>query len=147
MFSKTKTMRDISTLTPEEGAGLWDAVMPVGHKPFIGQVYKFDANEDSPERVVFMSGCERLGVYFDGKVWADCDLSPVELNQNEVRRYLARIGIFIDAKSPQELGDELCDFCPLEKKGVYSVPGGFCAGCDGSRCTEAYENYLESLID
>jgi len=88
-------MRHISTLTPKEGAGLWDAVMPVGHKPFIGQAYHFAATSNSPERVVFMSGCERLGVYFDGKVWADCDLIPVELDQNKVREYLNGIGILM----------------------------------------------------
>ena len=39
-----------------------------------------------------------------------------------------------------KLGDELCKYCPLEKKGVYSVPGGFVAGCEGSRCEYAAEN-------
>ena len=43
----------------------------------------------------------------------------------------------------EELGDELCKWCPLDKKGVYHVPGGFMAGCEGSRCKEAYEAYLE----
>ena len=42
-----------------------------------------------------------------------------------------------------ELGDELCKWCPLDKKGAYSVPGGFMAGCEGSHCKEAYENYME----
>ena len=51
----------------------------------------------------------------------------------------------MEPKSKEELGDELCKFCPLESKGVYSVPGGYVAGCEGSRCEEAYENYLESL--
>jgi len=44
----------------------------------------------------------------------------------------------------EELEDLLCEYCPLEKKGVFSVPGGFVAGCEGSRCDDAYENYLES---
>jgi hypothetical protein len=48
-------------------------------------------------------------------------------------------------KSKKELEDEICQFCPLENKGVCSVPGGFVAGCEGSRCEEAYENYLETL--
>ena len=43
----------------------------------------------------------------------------------------------------EELGDELCKWCSLDKKGVYHVPGGFMAGCEGSRCKEAYEVYLE----
>ena len=37
------------------------------------------------------------------------------------------------------LGDHLCDFCPLEKKCVYSVPGGYAAGCEGSKCSEALD--------
>jgi hypothetical protein len=48
-------------------------------------------------------------------------------------------------KTEQDLGDDLCNYCPLEKKGVYSVPGGYFAGCEGIRCKEAYESYLESL--
>ena len=46
-------------------------------------------------------------------------------------------------KEQSELGDELCKWCPLDKKGVYHVPGGFMAGCEGSRCKEAYEFYAE----
>lgn len=46
-------------------------------------------------------------------------------------------------KEASELGDELCKWCPLDKKGVYHVPGGFMAGCEGSRCKEAYEFYAE----
>lgn len=42
----------------------------------------------------------------------------------------------------EDLGDLLCVHCPLQDKGVYSVPGGSVAGCEGSRCKEAYENYL-----
>ena len=45
----------------------------------------------------------------------------------------------------KELGDDLCKYCPLEKKGVYVVAGGPFAGCEGSRCDEAYENY-ENLV-
>jgi len=50
-----------------------------------------------------------------------------------------------EPKSKEELEDQLCKFCPLETKGVYSVPGGFAAGCEGSKCEEAYEIYLEQL--
>jgi hypothetical protein len=44
-----------------------------------------------------------------------------------------------------DMGDDLCKYCPLEKKGVYGVDGGYMAGCEGSRCDDAYENYLESV--
>lgn len=46
--------------------------------------------------------------------------------------------------SKSELGDDLCKYCLLEKKGAYGVDGGFMAGCEGSRCDDAYENYLQS---
>jgi hypothetical protein len=48
-------------------------------------------------------------------------------------------------KTKEELADELCEYCPLDKKEVYSVPGGYKAGCEGSHCDIAYENYLKSL--
>ncbi len=35
-----------------------------------------------------------------------------------------------------------CDHCPLENKGVYGVPGGSVAGCEGSKCGEARENMV-----
>jgi hypothetical protein len=49
-------------------------------------------------------------------------------------------------KTADELGDELCKFCPLDenRKGVYSVPGGFSGGCEGSHCSDAYENYVSN---
>lgn len=52
-------------------------------------------------------------------------------------------------KSMEELGEELCDHCPLpdEAKGSYSTPSGNSAGCEGSHCSEAYDNYLESLAE
>jgi hypothetical protein len=43
----------------------------------------------------------------------------------------------------EKLGEAICEYCPLEKKGVYGVDGGYMAGCEGSKCDEAYENYLE----
>jgi hypothetical protein len=44
----------------------------------------------------------------------------------------------------QTAEDDLCNFCPLEKKGVYGVPGGFAAGCEGSKCDVARDNKLAS---
>ena len=45
----------------------------------------------------------------------------------------------------KEIPENLCDYCPREEnaRGVYSVPGGFSAGCEGTNCKDAYENYLE----
>ena len=87
-------MRDISTLTPHEGAGLWDAVMPdFASKPFRGVAHHFDSDEVTPERLCFMSGVERLCVQFDGKIWADSDLQPIELDSQKAVEYLESIGI------------------------------------------------------
>ena len=89
-------MRNISTLTQKEGAGLWDAVMPDWcKKPFIGAALHFKASDTAPERFCFWSGVERLGIHFDGKVWADSDLQPLQLDQEKVRAYLHDIGILI----------------------------------------------------
>lgn len=87
-------MRHISTLTAPEGAGLWDAVMPDwAHKPFCGSAYIFSDDGDKPARVCFMSGLERLGVTFNGRVWADSDLQTIELDADKVRAYFTRINI------------------------------------------------------
>ena len=63
---------------------------------------------------------------------------------NNIRDYLNReFNAFIEhEKTIDQLGDELCNYCTLEKKKVYGVPGGYVAGCEGSRCDDAYENYL-----
>lgn len=50
-------------------------------------------------------------------------------------------------KKKDELGDELCNYCPLDQKGIYGTPGGITAGCEGIKCGEAYEIYMEELED
>lgn len=87
--------RDISSITEIEASGLWDAVMPAYAKPFEGGVYRHKATDEAPERMVLMSGVERLGVYFNGKIWADSDMSPIKLDQEKVKEYLQNIGIFV----------------------------------------------------
>lgn len=72
---------------------MWNQVMPIGSKPFRGSAIKFDKTDTSPARAVFYSGVERLGIYFDGRVWADSDLQRVELDQTKVQEYLTSIGI------------------------------------------------------
>lgn len=88
-------MRDISTITVREGRELWDSVMPEKFKPFNGVAHKFEANEKAPERVVFMQGLERLGIYFNGHVWADSDLIPLRLDQKKISKYLETKNISI----------------------------------------------------
>ena len=43
-----------------------------------------------------MQGVERLGIHFDGHVWADSDLSPLEVDKAAVNNYFKQIGIFTD---------------------------------------------------
>lgn len=49
-----------------------------------------------------------------------------------------------DRKLMEELGERLCDFCPLEdwEKGSHLFPNGY-NSCEGSRCENALEHYLE----
>lgn len=49
-----------------------------------------------------------------------------------------------DRKIMEELGEKLCDFCPLEdwEKGSHLHPNGY-SSCEGSRCEDALEYYLE----
>ncbi len=86
-------MKHISKRTKKEGPALWDLIIGIGIKPFAGSAYHFDKTDDTPERVVFMSGVERMCIQFDGKVWADSDLIKIELNQNTITEYFDRIGI------------------------------------------------------
>lgn len=80
-----------------------------------------------------------------------------EMNHNKIINYAKflsmplTLGMFVpcdeyDQPMTEHLqyDDRLCDFCPLEKKGVYSVPGGSVAGCEGSRCDVAGENYQDA---
>jgi len=50
-----------------------------------------------------------------------------------------------EPRSKEDMGDDLCKYCPLDKRGVYGVDGGFVAGCEGSKCDQAYELYIDSL--
>lgn len=47
-------------------------------------------------------------------------------------------------KTKEELGDALCEYCPLEeyRKGAHCY-GGVVGMCEGSHCDDAYEAYLE----
>lgn len=47
-------------------------------------------------------------------------------------------------KLKEELGERLCDYCPLEdgEKGSHLYPDGH-SSCEGSRCMDAFEYYLD----
>jgi hypothetical protein len=51
-------------------------------------------------------------------------------------------------KSQEELGEEICEYCPIEPsdRGVHCY-GGSVSMCEGSKCDDAYENYIESQED
>lgn len=63
-------------------------------------------------------------------------------NQSDAKPALA---VHSCALEKDDMGDDLCKYCTLENKGVYGVDGGYVAGCEGSRCDDAYDNYLESV--
>ena len=43
--------------------------------------------------------------------------------------------------------NDICDFCPLDKKGAFYTPNSSSAGCEGSHCNEANEAYQEYQIN
>ncbi len=87
-------MRKISELTKPEGAGLWDVIMPTNCCPFNGIAHKFGASEKAPARFCFMHGVERLGIHFDGYIWADSDLThKIKIDEQKATAYLESIGI------------------------------------------------------
>lgn len=51
-------------------------------------------------------------------------------------------------KSQEELGEEICEYCPIEPsdRGVHCY-GGSVSMCEGSKCDDAYANYIESQED
>ena len=95
-YFKTIFMKHISKLTVQESAGLWDIVMPAKYRPFKGTPIRLVANNDTPERFVLMQGVERLGIHFDGHVWADSDLALLGVDKAAVNNYFKQIGVFTD---------------------------------------------------
>lgn len=49
--------------------------------------------------------------------------------------------------SQEELGEELCEYCPYTDYGSIPVGTGPWNLCEGVCCDEAYENYLEEFED
>ena len=72
----------------------------------------------------------------DYEFWEPADISP-DLCCGITDSVVSQGG----KREKNEMGDDLCKYCTLVKKGVYGVKGGFVAGCEGSRCDEAYETY------
>ena len=48
-------------------------------------------------------------------------------------------------REKEEMGDDLCEYCPLENGGVYLRGDGNSIGCEGSRCDDAYDLYVELM--
>lgn len=46
-----------------------------------------------------------------------------------------------------DLGDELCDHCPMTDYGTEKVNTSQHNQCEGRACIEAYENYCEEKLD
>jgi hypothetical protein len=70
------------------------------------------------------------------------------LEQQLVKLFaIPSVRLSLCAVAKEDLEDKLCDYCPLEKKGSYSTPGGIHAGCEGSACDDAYDAYLDELSE
>jgi hypothetical protein len=51
-------------------------------------------------------------------------------------------------RKKEDMDEELCNYCPLpEGSNKMCCYGGLPFSCEGSRCDEAYEAYLESEDD
>ena len=89
---------------------------------------------------------DNLDVMITGEE-AQALIEYIEEIDDEVQADIRRIADKLDKPEPKptqkaELGDKLCQYCTLVKKGIYGVNGGFVAGCEGSRCDEAYDNFI-----
>lgn len=85
-------IRKVSEMKLEEMKELWKVVFnrEFGRNGEVG-FYDSLAKESKPNdisRWVLWSGVERLGIQFDGKIWADSDLGKWDYNQHEVTRWL-----------------------------------------------------------
>lgn len=47
----------------------------------------------------------------------------------------------------EELGDDLCNYCPMTDCGSYSVNTSHFNLCEGRSCEEAYECYEEEFLE
>ena len=83
-------LRPLSDISKDELSNLWNIVF---NREFNGVIHKFKANDTgrgsyAAERYVMHSGVERLGVEFDGNIWADSDLSVWRYNKHKITAYL-----------------------------------------------------------
>ena len=83
-------LRPLSDITKDELSTLWSIVFT---REFNGVIHKHKANDTgrgsyAAERYVMSSGVERLGVEFDGNIWADSDLSVWRHNKHKITAYL-----------------------------------------------------------
>lgn len=83
-------LRPLSDITKDELSTLWSVVFT---REFNGVIHKHKANDTgrgsyAAERYVMSSGVERLGVEFDGNIWADSDLSVWRHNKHKITAYL-----------------------------------------------------------
>ncbi len=86
-------LRPLSDMTEGERKELWDIVF---QKRFIsefkGNTVFINKDNNGIPRWVLSSGVERLGIQFDGRIWADSDLHVWDHNQHEITRWLLNKG-------------------------------------------------------
>jgi len=83
-------LRPLSDMTEEERADIWDIVFKKIFVPrYSGRtVFIVKSKKKEISRWVMNSGVERLGIEFNGDVWADSDLHKWDFNPHEVTKYL-----------------------------------------------------------
>ncbi len=79
--------RPLSDITKYEVADMYQLIFK-RPAPISFQLKNYAANETSAERVVSHSGVERVGVEFNGRIWADSDLHPYYFNTHRITAYL-----------------------------------------------------------
>lgn len=86
-------MKHISEISIKQSKSLWAKIM-LKKFPSSGVAYKLKESGDTPARVLLMSGVERLCIQFDGEVWADSDLKPLRLDQEQIKSFFTDNDIY-----------------------------------------------------
>lgn len=80
-------LRPLSDITEAEHCELFSIVFKREYTRFATRLF-FKANEQHSDRYVLSAAVERLGVCFDGEIWADSDLQRWKIDYFKVTAYL-----------------------------------------------------------
>jgi hypothetical protein len=80
-------LRNLKSISIVEMKDLWLLIFK-RHFHESGNTRLLDKDKPKKARLVMMSGVERLGIEFNGHIWADSDLQREDYNEHEVTRWL-----------------------------------------------------------